>query len=80
MIDPHTADGVKVGLEHREPLTPLICLETALPVKFASTLRAALGREPERPAELAELEKLPQRFQVVANDAGALKRYIESAR
>jgi threonine synthase len=79
MIDPHTADGVKVGLEHREALVPLICLETALPVKFADTLRAALGREPERPAELAGLEKLPQRFQVMPNDAGALKRYIESA-
>ena len=78
MIDPHTADGVKVGLEHREPLVPLICLETALPVKFADTIRAALGRDAERPAELAGLEKLPQRFEVIRNDAGALKRYIES--
>ena len=79
MIDPHTADGVKVGLEHRDPLVPLICLETALPAKFAGTLRTALGRDPERPAELAGLEKLPQRFRVVPNDAAALKRYIESA-
>jgi threonine synthase len=79
VIDPHTADGVKVGLEHREPLVPLICLETALPAKFGETIRAALGREPERPAEFAGLEKLPQRFKVLANDAGALKRYIESA-
>ena len=78
MIDPHTADGLKVGLEYREPLVPLICLETALPVKFARTIRAALGREPELPAELAGLEKLPQRFKVLANDVGALKRYIES--
>jgi threonine synthase len=79
MIDPHTADGVKVGLEHRDPLVPLICLETALPAKFAGTLRAALGRDPERPAELAGLEKRPQRFRVVPNDAAALKRYIEAA-
>ena len=80
MIDPHTADGVKVGLEHREPLVPLICLETALPVKFSATIRAALGREPERPAEFAGLEQLPQRFQVVPKDVAALKRYIEAAR
>jgi len=79
MIDPHTADGVKVALGHREPGVPLVCLETALPAKFASTIRAALGRDPERPAEYADLEKLPQRFQVVPNDAAALKRYIESA-
>ena len=46
MIDPHTADGVKVGLEHRETGVPLICLETALPVKFADTLRAAAMRAP----------------------------------
>jgi threonine synthase len=79
VIDPHTADGVKVGLEHRDPLVPLVCLETALPAKFAATIRAALGREPQRPAELADLEKRPQRFQVVANDPEALKRHIETA-
>jgi threonine synthase len=79
VIDPHTADGVKVGLEYREPLVPLICLETAAPAKFAATIRAALGRVPERPAELADLEKRPQRFEVVANDPEALKRRIEAA-
>jgi threonine synthase len=79
LIDPHTADGVKVGLEQRDPLVPLICLETALPVKFATTIREALGREPQRPAELADLEKRPQRFQVLPNDVAALKRYIAAA-
>jgi threonine synthase len=78
MIDPHTADGVKAGLEHREPLVPLVCLETALPVKFAPTLREALGREPERPAELADLERRPQRYTVIDPDAEAVKRYIAS--
>jgi threonine synthase len=80
IIDPHTADGVKVGLEHREPLVPLICLETAAPVKFAQTIREALGREPERPSEFADIERRPQRFKVMPKDAGALKRYIEAAR
>jgi threonine synthase len=78
MIDPHTADGVKVGLEHREPAVPLICLETAQPAKFADTLRVALGREPERPAELRDLERLPQRFTLIEPDADAVKRYIAS--
>ncbi len=78
MIDPHTADGVKVGLEHREPTVPLVCLETAAPAKFAETLRAALGREPERPAELRELERLPQRVTVIQPDADIVKRYIAS--
>jgi threonine synthase len=78
MIDPHTADGVKVGLEHREPAVPLVCLETAAPAKFAGILREALGREPERPGELRDLERLPQRFSLVEPDAAAVKRYIAS--
>jgi threonine synthase len=77
VIDPHTADGVKVGLEYREPGVPLVCLETALPVKFSDTIRKALGREPERPAEFVGLEKLPQRFEVIAADASLVKRIIE---
>jgi threonine synthase len=78
MIDPHTADGVKVALEHREPGVPLVCLETALPAKFAATLREALGREPERPAEYRDLEHRPQRFTLIEPDADAVKRYIAS--
>jgi threonine synthase len=76
-IDPHTADGVKVGLQHREPGVPLVCLETALPAKFADTIREALGTEPARPAGFEKLEELPQRFEVIKADAGAVKRYME---
>jgi threonine synthase len=77
VIDPHTADGVQVGLKHREAGVPLICLETALPAKFADTIREALGSEPARPAGFENLEALPQRFEVVKPDAAAVKRYIE---
>jgi len=76
IIDPHTADGVKVGLAYREPGVPLICLETALPIKFAETIRAAIGREPERPAEFAGLEEKPQRVRVIEPDVALLKRII----
>jgi threonine synthase len=78
VIDPHTADGVKVGLEHSRPGETLICLETAAPAKFSATIREALGREPERPAGFENLEALPQRFTVVERDVAALKRFIES--
>ena len=76
MIDPHTADGVKVGLRYREPGVPLVCLETALPAKFSEAIRAALGREPERPAEYAGLETRPQRFELIEPDLERLKRII----
>jgi threonine synthase len=76
-LDPHTADGVKVGLAHRRAGVPLVCLETALPVKFAATIVEALGREPERPAHFAGLEALPQRFELINPDPAAVKRVIE---
>jgi threonine synthase len=76
VVDPHTADGIKVGLEWRDPAVALICIETALPAKFAGTIREALGREPERPAAYARLEELPQRFDVLRVDATAVKAYI----
>ena len=76
MIDTHTADGLKVGLEYRQAGVPLVCLETALPVKFAETIREALGRDPDYPPGCENLESLPQRFEVMDNDAGAVKDYI----
>jgi threonine synthase len=76
VVDPHTADGIKVGLERRERGVPLVCIETALPAKFAETIREALGREPDRPSAYAHLEARPQRFDVLAADATAVKDYI----
>jgi threonine synthase len=67
-----------VGLALRDPATPLVCLETALPAKFSATLVEALGREPERPARFKGLEQLAQRVEVVMPDAGAVKRVIEA--
>ena len=77
IIDTHTADGLKVGLEYREEGVPLVCLETALAVKFTETIREALGRDPERPASLENLERLPQRFTVLDADAVAVQDFIE---
>jgi threonine synthase len=76
VLDTHTADGVKVGLEHREAGVPLVCLETALATKFEDTIREALGRSPERPAAYADLETRPQRFEVLDADTDAVKRFI----
>ncbi|RIX49447.1 MAG: threonine synthase [Rhodocyclales bacterium GT-UBC] len=76
MLDTHTADGLKVALEHRLPNMPMIVLETAQPAKFEETIREALGQEPVRPADLAGIEKLPQRVEVMAPDVEAVKRYL----
>ena len=76
MIDTHTADGLKVARERHAKGVLMLVLETALPAKFAETIREALGRDPERPAELADLEQRPKRFTVMAADAAQVKRYI----
>jgi threonine synthase len=77
-IDPHTADGLKVAREHQRAGVPMLVLETALPAKFASTIREALGREPERPPGFDGIEALPKRFTVLPAEAQAVKRYIEA--
>ena len=76
MLDTHTADGLKVALEHRQPNTPMIVLETAQPAKFEETIREALGQAPVRPADLAGIENLPQRVVVMAPDVAAIKQFI----
>ena len=90
LIDPHTADGVttglrlakassrpaEAGLKHREKNVPLICLETAQPAKFAATIREAIGKEPELPADFKGLADAPERFEVFDADVASLKAYI----
>lgn len=79
MVDTHTADGIKVGLEQRRPSLPLICLETALPAKFEETIREALGMAPERPAALEGIERLRERVVVMDADVEKLKSYISAS-
>jgi len=76
MVDPHTADGIKVAQEWRQPGIAMVVLETAQPVKFAETLHEALGRDSERPSELMGIENLPQRVEIMPPDAEAIKRYL----
>ena len=78
VVDPHTADGIHVGLAHRDAAIPLICIETALPVKFAATIREALGRDPMRPAAYEGLESLPQHFAVLPADAETVKAHCRA--
>ena len=79
LIDPHTADGVKVARELREAGETVVCLETALAAKFADTIREAIGDvEIPRPAKLQGLEDLPQKVQNVPNQAEAVKEIIRN--
>jgi len=76
LIDTHTADGLKVALAHQRPGVPMLVLETALPAKFAEAIREATGQDPQPPAALRGIEKLPRRFTVMKPDVAAVKDYI----
>jgi len=76
MIDTHTADAVKVAREHVKPGVPMIVLETALPIKFSTTIVEATGREPDRPAKFVGIENLPKRVVAMPADVTGLKQFI----
>lgn len=76
MIDPHTADGVKVAQDHNIKDLPTIILETAQAVKFAETIREALDREPLHPAALEGIESLPQQVTTLPADTAAVKAFV----
>ena len=76
VIDPHTADGLKVALELRNANTPMVVLETALPIKFEDSILEALGHTPDRPTALKGIEDLPQRFEVMEADVDSIKAYL----
>ena len=78
LVDTHTADGLKVARAHLQPGVPMLVLETALPAKFAATIREAIGRDPEPPAALRGIENLPKRFTVMQPDVQAVKHFIQA--
>ena len=76
LIDPHTADGLKVALEHHSPDVPMLVLETALPIKFSEIIHAAIGVEPQCPEAFSELQSLPQFVSVMPADLASLKNFL----
>ena len=76
MIDPHTADGVKVARDHLQPGIRTIVLETALPLKFEDIIREATGQQAPRPTSVAGLEQRPRRCELIAPSADAVMAYI----
>ena len=76
IIDPHTADGVKVAREHVRPGVRTVVLETALPLKFADIIHEATGQTVPRPATVADLEERPRRCEVIAPSADQVMAFI----
>lgn len=77
IIDPHTADGVKVALENLHDGVPMLVLETALPLKFAETIQEAIAIEMDLPEHLVGLMDLPQYVDVMDNDVEQVRAYLQ---
>ncbi len=81
LMDPHTADGVQVAEQLLQGpdaavLGKVVCLETALPIKFSDTIVEAIGSAPPIPERFAGLMELAQRYTVMPIRVDLLKRYI----
>ena len=76
LIDTHTADAAKVARPLVKPGVPMIVLETALPVKFADTVKEAVGFEPPLTAEQQAMMKLPLRVLQITPDVERVKAII----
>ncbi|MCL1623988.1 threonine synthase [Moraxella sp. Tifton1] len=78
LIDPHTADGVKVALDVQKEGEKIIVAETALPIKFEETMTEALGQiDLPRPAHTVGIESREQFVTVLDNDAKLVARHIQ---
>ncbi len=78
LIDPHTAVGVAAALrEQGEEGGPVVVLSTAHPAKFPDAVQRACGAVPPVPDRLAARLSASERYDVMANDVGALARYLE---
>lgn len=78
LLDPHTADGVKVARDVRLSDETIVVAETALPAKFAQTIIEAVGHiDIPRPKHTKDIESLPQKVVVLDNKAELVKEQIE---
>lgn len=79
LVDPHTADGIKVArqVQKEEDIkTSIICLETALPVKFSETIVEAIGTEPAVPERFAGIMDAQRHVTDLPNDVAAVQDYL----
>jgi threonine synthase len=77
LLCPHSAVGVKVANDQRDPAIPMITLATAHPAKFPDAVEAATNIRPPLPPRMADLFERDERVTRIANDLDALKAHIK---
>ena len=76
LLDPHTAVGVNVGLQHCADNEPMIYVSTAHPAKFSKAIKDAVGEDLAHHDILDGLAELPARCEVLSSEAQEVRRFI----
>lgn len=76
LIDTHTADAFKVGIELQEKNIKTIILETAQAIKFEEVVKEATGQNVPRPKELVGIENKMQKVYIANPDVKVIKDFI----
>ena len=77
LLDPHSIIGVLAGQKgHVDPENIMIALATAHPAKFPMTVEGATGIKPQLPADLIDLFKRKENFDILPNNIDDIRGYI----
>jgi threonine synthase len=77
ILDPHTAVGVHAGQQKVSDGSAVICLATAHPAKFGDAVEKGTGFPTPLPPQLAALEGLETRCEVMDCDRELIRTYLE---
>jgi threonine synthase len=78
LLDPHTAVAYSVARRDAKRSAPMITLATAHPAKFPDAVEKASGVRPPLPQRLDDLFARPEYFDLLPNDAAAVRKHILS--
>ena len=76
LLCPHSAVGVKVAEDKRNPSVPMITLATAHPAKFPAAVEDASGVHPPLPPRMSDLYERPERVTRIGNDLVTIEDHI----
>lgn len=79
LLDPHTAIGVEAARQtRRNTSTPMVCLATAHPAKFAEAIQKSGLQDPALPHHMADLMEREERCEVLADDMDVVHAFMQA--
>ncbi len=80
LLDPHTAIGVQAARKTRNnKSTPMVCLATAHPAKFAEAIqKAGQGEDPDLPYHMKDLFDREENYSVLEDDITKVHEFMRS--